>query len=221
MPDGAPIERLAIEALKSRLTGHVLTPGDLEYDNARTVFNAMIDRRPALIARCANTADVIEAVDFGRTQNLPVAVRCTGHNVSGYAVCEGGLVIDLSPMKRITIDETARTVHAEAGCTWGDVNDALQPHDLAATGGFVSVPGVSGLTLGGGLGWMLRKHGLAIDNLLSAEVVLADGRRVTASALDNAELFWGIRGGGGICNISLCYPFKSYTRNRGGAWWGG
>jgi len=210
MADEAPIELSDVQALKSRFAGSVLTPGDQEYDSARTVFNAMINRRPALIARCANTADAIEAVNFARTRNLLVAIRCTGHNVCGYAVCDGGLVIDLSRMKRITIDETARNVRVEAGCTWGEVNDALQPYDLAATGGFVSVTGVSGLTLGGGLGWMLRKHGLAIDNLLSAEVVLADGRVVTASASENDELFWGIRGGGGNFGIVTSFEFRAH-----------
>ena len=210
MPSQALIDPSAIQALKSRFTGSVLTPTDPEYDSARTVFNAMIDRRPALIARCANATDVIEAVNFARARNLLVAIRCTGHNICGYAVCEGGLVIDLSPMKRITIDETARTVRVDAGCTWGEVNDALQPYELAATGGFVSVTGVAGLTLGGGLGWMLRKHGLALDNLLSAEVVLADGRLVTASASEHDDLFWGIRGGGGNFGIVTSFEFRTH-----------
>jgi FAD/FMN-containing dehydrogenase len=210
MPDRTPIEPSEVQVFQSRFAGSTLTPGDTEYDNARTVFNAMIDRRPALIARCANTADVSEAVNFARTRNLIVAIRCTGHNVCGYAVCDGGLVIDLSRMKRITIDETARKVRVEPGCTWGEVNDALQLYDLAATGGFVSVTGVSGLTLGGGLGWMLRKHGLAIDNLVSAEVVLADGRLVTASASENDELFWGIRGGGGNFGIVTSFEFRAH-----------
>jgi FAD/FMN-containing dehydrogenase len=202
------LEPSDIQALKARFAGSLLTPGDPEYDHARTVFNAMIDRRPAMIARCTNTTDVIEAINFARARRLLVAIRSTGHNVCGYAVCEGGLVIDLSSMKRIVVDETARTVRVDAGCTWGEVNDALQPYDLAATGGFVSVTGVSGLTLGGGLGWMLRKHGLALDNLLSVEVVLADGRLVTASASENEELFWGIRGGGGNFGIVTSFEFR-------------
>ena len=210
MADRFPIDPSVIQAFKSRFAGSILTPADLEYDSARRVFNAMIDRRPALIARCANTADVVEAVNFARTWNVPVSIRSTGHNVAGYAVCEGGIVIDLSPMKRIVFDETACTVHVEAGCTWGDVNDALQPYDLAATGGFVSGTGVSGLTLGGGLGWMLRKHGLAIDNLVSAEVVLDDGRLVRASAFANDDLFWGIRGGGGNFGIVTSFEFLAH-----------
>ncbi len=138
--------------LKSRFRGELIFPGDQGYDSARAVFNAAIDRRPALIARCAGSNDVIHAVHLARQENLLVAVRGTGHNVVGFAVCDGGIVIDLSRMKGIAVDAPARTVRAEAGCTWGEVNDALQPHGLAATGGFVSVTGVSGLTLGGGLG---------------------------------------------------------------------
>src|SRR5262245_22075073 len=176
--------------LKSRFRGELIAPGDPQYDGARAVFNATIDRRPALIARCAGPDDVIQAVNFARQQSLLVSVRSTGHNVAGFAVCDNGLVIDLSQMKGIAVDSTARTVRTEGGCNWGEVNDALQPYGLAATGGFVSVTGVSGLTLGGGLGWLVRKHGLALDNLLSAEVVLADGRLVTTSAGENEDLFW-------------------------------
>jgi FAD binding domain len=184
-----------VRQFKSEFGGMLLTPVDQEYDAARAVFNAMIDRRPALIAQCTNAADVIEAVRFAREQRLLISVRCTGHNIGGYAVCDDGLVIDLSRMKAIAVDSSSRTVRVEAGCNWGEVNDALQPHGLAATGGFVSVTGVSGLTLGGGLGWLVRKHGLALDNLLSAEVILADGRLVTASASELDDLFWAIRGG--------------------------
>src|SRR5688572_16802836 len=186
-----------INQLKSRFRGDLIAPGDPQYDGARAVFNVTIDRRPALIARCAGPEGVIQAVNFARQENLLLSVRGTGHNVAGFAVCDEGLVIDLSRIKGIMVDAPARTVRAEGGCNWGEVNDALQPHGLAATGGFVSVTGVSGLTLGGGLGWLVRKHGLALDNLLSAEVVLADGRLVTADARKNSDLFWAIRGGGG------------------------
>jgi FAD/FMN-containing dehydrogenase len=179
------INASAVNALKVRFQGELILPGDEEYGSARSVFNAAIDRRPALIARCASSDDVIQAVNFARAANLLVAVRGTGHNVAGFAVCDDGLMIDLSRMKTITVDPERRTVRAQGGCTWGEVNDALQPYELAATGGFVSVTGVGGLTLGGGLGWLVRKHGLALDNLLSAEVVLADGRLVTASAREN------------------------------------
>jgi FAD/FMN-containing dehydrogenase len=174
------------------------------------VFNAMIDRRPALIARCRDTADVIEALAFARDQALLVSVRCTGHNIAGYAVCDGGLVIDLSRMKAIAVDARARTVRVEAGCNWGEVNDALQPCGLAVPGGFVSVTGVSGLTLGGGLGWLVRKHGLSLDSLLSAEVVLANGTPVTASASEHDDLFWAIRGGGGNFGIVTAFTFQAH-----------
>ena len=198
----------ALRALKSRFHGELLTPGDPGYDAARTVFNAMIDRRPALIARAADTNDVVEAVNLAQQERLLVSVRCTGHNVAGFAVCDGGMVIDLSRLKAIQVDAGARTVRVGAGCTWGEVNDALQPHGLAAAGGFVSITGVSGLTLGGGLGWLVRKHGLALDNLLSAEVVLADGRRITASATEEADLFWALRGGGGNFGIVTSFDFR-------------
>jgi FAD/FMN-containing dehydrogenase len=198
----------SIEKLKSGFRGDLIVPGNEEYDTARAVFNVAIDRRPALIARCAGAGDVIAAVNFAREEHLLVAVRGTGHNVAGFAVCDDGLVIDLSGMKGITVDPSARTLRAEGGCNWGEVNDALQPHGLAATGGFVSVTGVSGLTLGGGFGWLVRKHGLALDNLLSAEVVLADGRLVTASTQENDDLFWAIRGGGGNFGVVTSFEFQ-------------
>jgi FAD/FMN-containing dehydrogenase len=153
---------------------------------------------------------VIQAVNLARQQNLLVSVRGTGHNVAGFAVCDSGLVIDLSRMTGIAVDAAARTVRAEGGCNWGEVNDALQPYGLAATGGFVSVTGVSGLTLGGGLGWLVRKHGLALDNLLSAEVVLADGRLVTARTGENDDLFWAIRGGGGNFGVVSSFEFRAH-----------
>jgi FAD/FMN-containing dehydrogenase len=202
------IPEIHVQELKARLSGQLLGPADDGYDAARSVFNAMIDRRPALIARCANADDVVHAVNFARERDLLVSVKCTGHNVAGFAVCDEGMVIDLSPMKGISVDPVGRTVRVEAGCTWGEVNDALQPHALAAAGGFVSITGVSGLTLGGGLGWLVRKHGLALDNLISARVVLADGQVVTASAAENDDLFWGLRGGGGNFGIVTDFEFK-------------
>ena len=198
----------ALERFRSAFRGELLAPGDQGYDAARKIFNAMIDRHPGLIARCTSPNDVIQAVNFAREQGSLVSVRGTGHNVAGFAVCDEGTVIDLSPMTNVVVDPAARTVRAEAGTTWGQVNDALQPHGLAATGGFVSVTGVSGLTLGGGLGWLVRKHGLALDNLLSAEVVLADGRLVIASASENADLFWAIRGGGGNFGVVTSFAFR-------------
>jgi FAD/FMN-containing dehydrogenase len=196
-----------VQRLRSRLRGDLLTPSDPGYDAARRVFNGAIDRRPGLIARCRNPDDVVQAVDVAHEQNLLVSVRGTGHNVAGYAVCDDGLVIDLSLMKGIDVNVAGRTVRVEGGCNWGEVNDALQPHGLAATGGFVSVTGVSGLTLGGGLGWLVRKHGLALDNLISARVVLADGRLVTASAREHDDLFWAIRGGGGNFGVVTSFEF--------------
>ena len=198
----------AISQLKSRFRGALIVPGDPQYDAARAVFNVSIDRRPALIARCTGPDDVVQAVNFARQENLLLSVRGTGHNVAGFAVCDDGLVIDLSQMKAITVDAQARTVRVQGGCNWGEVNDALQPHGLAVTGGFVSVTGVAGLTLGGGLGWLVRKHGLALDNLLSADVVLADGRLVTASARENDDLFWAIRGGGGNFGVVTSFEFQ-------------
>jgi FAD/FMN-containing dehydrogenase len=198
----------AIHELTSHFSGQVLTPADQGYDAARSLFNVAIDRRPAVVARCANAEDVVRALRFARDQNLPTSVKCTGHNVAGFAVCENGVVIDLSLMKNVNVDVSASTVRVGAGCTWGEVNDALQPHALAATGGFVSITGVSGLTLGGGLGWLVRTYGLALDNLLSARVVLADGRIVTAKATENADLFWALRGGGGNFGVVTEFEFK-------------
>src|SRR5262245_44525888 len=197
-----------VETLSTLFSGELITPGQPDYDAARKVFNAAIDRRPAVIARPRTAQDVAHAVNVAREHGLVVSVRCSGHNVAGFAVCDDGLMIDLSWMKRIDVDPAARVVRVEGGATWGEVNDALQPHELAATGGFVSITGVSGLTLGGGLGWLVRKHGLAIDNLLSAQVVLADGRIVTASASENPDLFWAIRGGGGNFGVVTSFEFQ-------------
>ncbi len=200
----------AVHALASGFRGELVQRGARGYDAARAVFNASIDRRPALIARCLGADDVARAVVFAREHDLPLAVRGTGHNVAGYAVCDDGVVVDLSSMKGVAVDPSAHTVRAEGGCNWGEVNDALQPHDLAATGGFVSITGVAGLTLGGGLGWLVRKHGLALDNLLGAEVVLADGRRVKARSNENEDLFWAIRGGGGNFGVVTSFEFKAH-----------
>ncbi len=197
--------------LKPRFGGKLLHPNDQGYDAARRVFNAMIDRRPGLIAQCTSPEDVVLVVNFARERRLLLSVRCAGHNVAGFAVCDEGVVIDLSLMKHIAVNVAARSVRVQAGTTWGEVTDALQPHGLAATGGYVSVTGVSGLTLGGGLGWLARKHGLAIDNLLSAEVVLADGRRVNASAGENEDLYWALRGGGGNFGIVTSFTFQVHS----------
>jgi len=199
-----------VRQLKSHFRGDLISPTDSDYEAARKVFNATIDRRPGLIARCANADDVIQVLNLARQTNQVLAVRGTGHNVAGFAMCDDGLVIDLSRMKGIKVDAPAQKVRVEGGCNWGEVNDSLQPHGLAATGGFVSVTGVSGLTLGGGLGWLVRKHGLALDNLLSAEVVLADGRLLNASARENDDLFWAIRGGGGNFGVVTSFEFLAH-----------
>jgi FAD/FMN-containing dehydrogenase len=202
------LDHATIEALRTSLRGELLRPGDEGYDAARQVHNGMIDKHPALIARCAGAVDVMRAVAFAREHQLQVAVRGGGHNVTGNAVSDGGLMIDLAPMKGLRIDPVNRTARCEAGLTWGEVNQDAQIFDLAATGGFVGTTGVAGLTLGGGLGWLLRKHGLACDNLLAADVVTADGQFLTANEDQNADLFWGLRGGGGNFGVVTSFEFR-------------
>jgi FAD/FMN-containing dehydrogenase len=204
----AELDDAAIEGLRASLGGSVLRPGDAGYDEARTIFNAMIDRHPALIARCTTTGDVVKAVTFGREHGLIVSVRGGGHNVAGNAVCEGGLMIDLTPMKGIRVDAAAQTVRAQAGLTWREFDRETQAFGLATTGGAISSTGIAGLTLGGGFGWLGRSYGMACDNLISADVVLADGSVVTASADEHADLFWGIRGGGGNFGIVTSFEFR-------------
>ena len=198
----------AIQAFQERLRGELLRPGDAGYDAARTVWNAMIDRRPALIARCAGAADVIAAVRFAREQGLLVSVKSGGHGVAGTAICDDGLVIDLSPMTGIEVDVARRTARAGGGATWGEFDRETQAHGLATTGGIVPTTGVAGLTLGGGLGYLMRRFGLACDNLLSADVVTADGELLTASAGEHPDLFWGLRGGSGNFGIATSLEFQ-------------
>jgi len=195
-----------LQSLRGGLRGALLQPGDAGYDAARHVWNGSIDRKPALIARCTGAADVIAAVAFARANGLLVSVRGGGHNVTGNAVCDGGLMIDLSPMKGVRVDPVARTVRAQGGVTWGELDHETQAFGLATTGGQISTTGIAGLTLGGGLGWLMRKCGLVVDNLLSADVVLADGRFLTSNATEHADLFWGLRGGGG--NLGLVTSFE-------------
>ena len=178
-----------VEEFQTSLRGPLLQPGDAGYDDARIVWNGMIDRRPALIARCAGVADVIQAVNFARDNHLLVSVRGGGHNITGYAVNDGGIVIDLSQMKSVHVDLAKSTARAEAGLTWGEYNHETQAFGLASTGGVVSTTGISGLSLGGGLGWLVGKHGLACDTLLSADIVTADGKFLTASPTENPDLF--------------------------------
>ncbi|MBW4632646.1 MAG: FAD-binding oxidoreductase [Iphinoe sp. HA4291-MV1] len=204
------LEEAAVEAFKANLRGELLCPTDAGYDNARKVYNGMIDRHPGLIACCANVADIIAAVNFARENNLLLAVRGGGHNGAGLGICDDGLVIDLSHMKGIRVDPVARTVRVEGGCTWGDVDHATHAFGLAVPSGVISTTGIAGLTLGGGHGYLTRKYGLTIDNLLEADVVLADGRFVTASAQENEDLFWAIRGGGGNFGVVTSFVFRAH-----------
>ncbi len=198
----------AIEALAAQLRGQLLVPGDASYDEARSIWNAMVDRRPGLIVRCAGAADVVAAVNFARDNNVLVAVRGGGHNIAGNAVCDGGLMIDLSPMKSVRVDEMTRQAWVEPGATLADVDKETQAFGLAVPTGINSTTGIAGLTLGGGFGWITRKFGLTIDNLLSADVVMADGRLVRASAAENPDLFWALRGGGGNFGVVTAFEFK-------------
>lgn len=202
------LDESAIEQFSAGLRGKLLHPGDNEYAEARSTWNAMIDKRPALIARCAGAADVIRAVNFARTSNLLVSVRGGGHNVSGNAICDGGLLIDLSRMRSIRVDADQRTARAEPGVTWGEFDSETQVFGLATTGGEVSTTGIAGLTLGGGIGWLMGSYGLACDNLLSVDIVTADGRLLTAGDSKNEDLFWGVRGGGGNFGIATSFEFR-------------
>ncbi len=196
-----------IEAFQASMRGALLRPGEAEYDDARTIHNAMIDRRPALIARCAGVADVLTGVRFAREHDLLVSVRGGGHGMPGFAVCDGGLMIDLARMKSVQVAPHDRTVRAEAGVTWREFDHETQAFGLATTGGVVGSTGIAGLTLGGGHGFLMRRYGLACDNLQSADVVTADGRWLRASAAEHAELFWGLRGGGGNFGVVTSFDY--------------
>ncbi len=202
------LDNSLIEALKERFQGEIIRPAEVGYDEARAIWNAMIDKYPALIARCANDEDVIEAVNFARDNELLLSVRGSGHNVAGSAVCNNGLMIDLSLMKDIHVDPDSGVARAQPGVVFGEMDQATQPYGLAAPGGIVSETGIAGLTLGGGFGWLTRKYGFTCDNLISAEVVTADGRLLTASATENSDLFWGIRGGGGNFGIVTSFEYQ-------------
>jgi FAD/FMN-containing dehydrogenase len=191
------VDQASIVELSARFSGVLLRPDQSGYDEVRRVHNGMIDRRPALIAGCLGNADIVDAVKFARTHGLELAVRGGGHNVAGRAVCDDGLMLDMSLMKGIHVDPVRRTARAQGGVTWREFNRETQAHGLATTGGVISTTGIAGLTLGGGLGWLMAKHGLAMDNLVSAEVVTASGDILRASKDENADLFWGLQGGGG------------------------
>jgi FAD/FMN-containing dehydrogenase len=197
--------------VSAAFAGRLLQPTDAAYDEARRVHNGLIDKRPALIAQCRGTADIVDAVRLARKLKLEVAVRGGGHSVAGRATIDGRLMIDLSPMKGIHVDANARTARAQGGVLWSELNRETQLHGLATTGGVVSTTGIAGLTLGGGIGWLMGKHGLALDNLVSVELVTADGRALRASEDENADLFWAVRGGGGNFVIAASLEYRLHT----------
>ena len=206
---GIALDENALADLKASFSGALIGPEDEAYEQARRVYNAMIDKYPRLIARCTDLADVMAVVNFARDNDLLLAVRGGGHNGAGLGVCDDGIVLDLSLMNGIRVDPAARTIRAEGGCTQGAVNHAGSPFGLAVPAGIVSTTGIGGLTLGGGHGYLARKYGLAIDNLLEADVVLADGRLVTASERQNEDLFWALRGGGGNFGVVTSFLFQA------------
>lgn len=198
----------AARSLEARLHGQVIRPGDDEYDRARRVWNAAVDRQPALIVRPRDVEGVVEAVAFARTGDLPLAVRGGGHSPAGYGTVDEGLVVDLSGMKRLEIDPDGRTARADAGLTWGAYNAGTREQGLATPGGDVAAVGIAGLTLSGGMGWLMRKHGMTIDNLVAVDVVTADGQRLTASETEHPDLFWALRGGGGNFGIATGFRYR-------------
>jgi FAD/FMN-containing dehydrogenase len=203
-------EKIAAE-LKSQVRGDVIEAGDTRYDEARRVYNAMIDKRPEAVVRATGVADVIATVKAARAGGLPISIRGGGHSVPGFGTADGAIVLDLGRMKGIRVDPAAKTVRAEGGCTWGDFNHATHAFGLATTGGIISTTGIAGLTLGGGIGYLTRGFGLSLDNLTSADVVLADGTFVTANEKSNADLFWALRGGGGNFGVVTNFEFRLHA----------
>ena len=202
------LDESTIPVIRGRFTGELLEPGDDGYDDARAIFNGMIDRRPRLIVRCTGAADVVAGILLARETGLPLSVKGGGHGVNGHAVCDDGIVLDLSTMTRIDVDPEARVAWAQAGVKWGEFDAATQAHGLATTGGRVTTTGIAGLTLGAGSGWLERMYGFTSHNLLSADVVTADGQMVRASEDENAELFWGLRGGGGNFGVVTRFEYR-------------
>jgi FAD/FMN-containing dehydrogenase len=198
----------AIRGLESVFASTLIRPGSADYDEARNVFNAVVDKRPAVIAQCATPDDVAAALRFARDSGREIAVRGGGHSVAGMSLCDNGFVIDVRPMNQVEVDRADRTARVGAGCTWAEIDRATQEHGLATTGGRVSTTGVAGLTLGGGSGWLERKHGLACDNLISVELVTADGSLITASSHEHSDLFWALHGGGGNFGVATAFTFK-------------
>jgi FAD/FMN-containing dehydrogenase len=201
------VDDAALSALDGTLSGRLIRPGDPDYDEARALWNAMIDRRPGVIARVRDVSDVARSVRFAKDHDLLLAIKGAGHNIAGRGVCDGGMVIDFAEMKNIDVDPGSRIARVEAGCTLGDLDAATQPHGLAIPVGINSTTGIAGLTLGGGFGWLSRKHGLTVDSLRSAQVVTADGEEITASETENPDLFWAIRGGGGNFGVVTSFDF--------------
>src|SRR5271170_7136277 len=203
----------AITEFRGQFRGAVIEAGDAAYDEARKVYNGMIDRKPRLIAKCTDVADVMAAVKMAKANDLRVSIRGGGHNAAGLGVCDDGLVIDLSPINYVRVDPSARTVLVGAGCKWSDVDHATHAFGLAVPSGIVSSTGVAGLTLGGGMGHLTRKYGLTIDNLLSVDMVLADGSFVVANSEEHADLFWAVRGGGGNFGVITSFEFRLHPIN--------
>jgi FAD/FMN-containing dehydrogenase len=202
---------ITLDQLQGQVRGDVIARGDEAYDEARKVYNAMIDRRPAVVVRCVDVSDVVAAVNFARENELDLAVRGGGHSVPGFGTCDDGVVIDLSGMRSVAVDAKSGTARAQGGATWGDFNDATHVHGLATTGGIISTTGVAGLTLGGGIGYLARGFGLSCDNLITADVVTAEGRSVVASADENADLFWALCGGGGNFGVVTSLEFRLHA----------
>ena len=205
-----PLTQKSIEKLKSKVKGKVILPPDPGYNEARKVWNAMIDRKPAVIVQCADAADIPHSISFARENGLEISIRGAGHNIAGNAVCNDGVMIDFSKMRNVHVDAEKRRAHVEPGATLGDVDKATQANGLATPLGINSTTGIAGLTLGGGFGWLTRKYGRTVDNLVSAEMVTADGSQLRVSANENTELFWAIRGGGGNFGVVTRFEFKLY-----------
>ena len=207
----------AVAELSRSVRGSVLKPGEAGYDEARTLWNAMVDRRPALVVRAATAADVVAAVRFARAHDLLLGVRSGGHQIAGLAVANGAVLIDLSQMRAVSVDAASRTARVEPGATLGEVDAATQAHGLAVPMGINSTTGIAGLTLGGGFGWISRKYGLTVDNLRAADVVTADGETLRASATEHPDLFWALRGGGGNFGVVTAFEFRPASGRAGGA----